>query len=143
MPRRVCFPGDQQHVYGTWQQPERQESRGRYPEPRRVPRPDLLYAQVVKRREGAQRAPRVGEVTQEGVFATPSALEERLANSATSSRVNTSFVERNHLALRQLNWRSSHVRNNSFKVVFSTVARRHACCETEAVLTSPMCSNNV
>ena len=92
-------------VYGTGQQPERQGSRGRYPEPRRVPLPDLLYAQVVKRREGAQRAPRVVEVTQKDVFATPSALEDRLENSATRSRVNTSFVERNHLALRQLNRR--------------------------------------
>jgi transposase-like protein/IS1 family transposase len=31
------------HVYGSWHQPERQGSRGRYPEPRRVPLPDLLY----------------------------------------------------------------------------------------------------
>lgn len=89
------------HVYGVWHQPERQESRGRYPDRRRVPLPDLLYAQVVKRREGG----RVVEVTQKGVFGTPSALAERLENSTTSSMVNTSFVERNNLALRQLNRR--------------------------------------
>jgi IS1 family transposase len=32
------------HVYGQWPQPPRQGPRGRYPAPRRVPSPDLLYA---------------------------------------------------------------------------------------------------
>lgn len=36
------------HAYGVWHQPQRKGNRGRYPKPRRVPRPGLLYAQVVK-----------------------------------------------------------------------------------------------
>jgi IS1 family transposase len=39
------------HVYGQWHQPPRQGNRGRYPARRRVPPPELLYAQVVKQRE--------------------------------------------------------------------------------------------
>ena len=35
-------------VYGQWSQPERQGTRGRYSAPRRMPLPNLLYAQVVK-----------------------------------------------------------------------------------------------
>jgi IS1 family transposase len=39
------------HAYGEWQQPERQGTRSRFPDRRRLPRSDLLYAQVVKQRE--------------------------------------------------------------------------------------------
>jgi hypothetical protein len=46
-------------------QPERQGQRGRRPKPRLVPPPDLLYAQV-HRRKG-----RVVKVTTEVVFGTP------------------------------------------------------------------------
>ncbi len=53
----------------------------------------------------AEKGGRIVEVTQKGIFGTPTALAERLENSATSSMVNTSFVERNNLALRQLNRR--------------------------------------
>jgi len=35
-------------TYGEWYQPERQGTRGAYPNPRRRPLPALLYAQVVK-----------------------------------------------------------------------------------------------
>ena len=38
------------HANGVWHQPARRGSRGRFPR-RRVPHPDLLYAQVVKQRE--------------------------------------------------------------------------------------------
>ena len=39
------------HTYGQWVQPARNGDRGRFPKPRQVPQPGLLYAQVVKRRE--------------------------------------------------------------------------------------------
>src|SRR5438132_12710831 len=38
------------HAYGMWHQPQRQGNRGRYPKPRLMPPPGLLYAQVVKKR---------------------------------------------------------------------------------------------
>lgn len=34
------------HTYGVWYQPQRNGDRGRYPKPRLVPHPSLLYAQV-------------------------------------------------------------------------------------------------
>jgi hypothetical protein len=62
-------------AYGQWSQPERQGQRGRYPAPRRMPRPNLLYAQVVKRRASG----RVVEVTHQVVFGEglPGATEQK------------------------------------------------------------------
>ena len=88
-------------VYGTWHQPERQGKRGPQPAPRRIPLPSLLYAQVVKRREKG----RVVEVSRKPIFGTAAAIETYLALSTTSVTVNTSFVERENLALRQANQR--------------------------------------
>lgn len=56
------YPTALLHAYGEWCQPERQGKRGRYPAPRCLPPPSLLYAQVVKRREKGQ----VVEVTRRG-----------------------------------------------------------------------------
>lgn len=88
-------------VYGTWQQPKRNGTRGRHPAPRRVPLPDLLYAQVVKRREKG----RVVEVTRQVIFGSAARIERALAQSTTSRTVNTSFVERDNLAQREHNRR--------------------------------------
>ncbi len=41
------------HTYGVWVTPERKGSRGRCSQPRLIPVEDLLYAQVVKVREGS------------------------------------------------------------------------------------------
>jgi IS1 family transposase len=81
------------NTYGEWYQPPRQGTRGAYPKPRRRPRSDLLYAQVVKRRECG----RVVEVSTRVVFGTPDAVAECLAHSPVSRTVNTSFVERDNL----------------------------------------------
>lgn len=54
-------------VYGEWYQPQRQGNRGRHPSLRQRPLPDLLYAQVVKRRHKG----RVVEVTNKVVFGEP------------------------------------------------------------------------
>jgi hypothetical protein len=35
-------------MYGVWDTPPRQGTRGRFPKPRRYPPPDLYYAVVVK-----------------------------------------------------------------------------------------------
>jgi len=89
------------HVYGEWYQPVRQGTRGRYPDRRRVAPADLLYAQVVKQRERGQ----VVAVSTKAVFGSEAAIQARLKQSATSSMINTSFVERENLTLRQHNRR--------------------------------------
>jgi IS1 family transposase len=89
------------HVYGQWQQPKRKGARGRYPQRRRVPPPDLLYAQVVKQRERGE----VVAVSRKVVFGAAEAIEARLATLPTSTTINTSFVERENLTLRQHNRR--------------------------------------
>ncbi len=81
------------HAYGEWQQPERQGTRGRFPDRRRVPRSDLLYAQVVKHRERGQ----VGQVSHKVVFGDPTHIAQRLQESVARTSINTSFVERENL----------------------------------------------
>lgn len=89
------------HTYGTWVQPERCGSRGRFPHPRRVPAADLLYAQVVKVRDGG----RVIEVKAKPIFGKAEVIAEQLANSPVSETINTSFGERDNLTQRQSNRR--------------------------------------
>jgi hypothetical protein len=88
-------------AFGQWMPPERQGQRGRRPQPRWVPPPDLLYAQVVKHR----RKGRVVKVTTEVVFGTPEALGAYRKRSPASRRVNTAFVERQNNTMRQRNRR--------------------------------------
>jgi len=89
------------HTYGVLVQPERNGTRGRYPQPRLVPADDLLYAQVVKVRENG----RVTQVKTKVIFGNPEVIAEKLANSPVSSTINTSFVERDNLTQRQSNRR--------------------------------------
>jgi IS1 family transposase/transposase-like protein len=97
------------HAYGTWHHPQRQGNRGRYPKPRRVPSPELLYAQVVKVRERG----RVVDIRSKVVFGDSDAVEAKLAQSCVSSTINTSFVERDNLTQRQMNRRLTR-RTNGF-----------------------------
>jgi hypothetical protein len=89
------------HVYGQWHQPARNGTRGCYPKPRRIAPADLLYAQVVKQRERGE----VIAVSTKLVFGDAAASKARLAASKASTLVNTSFVERDNLTLRQQNRR--------------------------------------
>jgi IS1 family transposase/transposase-like protein len=84
-------------VYGQWVQPPRNGTRGRFPNPRRTPPPDLCYAVVVKEREKG----RVVEVTTRIVYGTREQVEAALQASPVSETINTYGVERNNLTVRQ------------------------------------------
>jgi IS1 family transposase len=77
--------------------------RGPKPKPKLLPPANLLYAQVVKRRERG----RVVEVTTKVIFGSEEAIQECLLASDVSQTVNTSFVERHNLTCRQCNGRMS------------------------------------
>jgi IS1 family transposase len=77
--------------------------RGRKPKPKLLPPSNLLYAQVVKQRQGG----RVVQVTKKVIFGSPEAIQACLALSTTSQTINTSFIERNNLTCRQCNGRLS------------------------------------
>ena len=63
--------------------------------------PDLLYAQVDKRKEHG----RVVEVSRRIVFGQPEAIAGVLEAGGCGSQINTAYVERNNLTMRQNNGR--------------------------------------
>jgi IS1 family transposase len=81
--------------FGRWVQPLRRQGKGPTPKPRWMPLPELLYAQVVK----TMRRRRLVAVTHRVVVGTKAAVEQVLA--ACGWQINTSFVERLNLSLRQ------------------------------------------
>jgi len=99
------------HVYGKWYQPPRRGTRGPPPHPRRVPHKELRYAQVVKTRERGH----VVAVDHKVVFGDAERIAALLAMLPTSATINTSFVEREHLAFRQHNRRLTRKTNGFSK----------------------------
>jgi IS1 family transposase len=81
--------------FGRWVQPPRRQATGPAPKPRWMPLPGLLYAQVVK----TMRRRRLVDVKHRVVFGTLEAVEQVLA--ACGWKINTSFVERLNLDIRQ------------------------------------------
>jgi IS1 family transposase len=81
--------------YGQWMQPERRQAKGPKPKPRWMPRPRLLYAQVVK----SYRRRRIAGVKHRVLFGAAETIESILAKR--SWKTNTSFIERLNLDFRQ------------------------------------------
>ena len=81
--------------FGQWVQPLRRQAKGPAPKPRWMPLPGLLYAQVVK----TIRRRRLVRVRHRVVFGTLEAVEQVLA--ACGGQINTAFIERLNLSLRQ------------------------------------------
>jgi IS1 family transposase len=81
--------------FGRWVQPPRRQPTGPAPKPRWMPLPALLYAQVVK----TMRRRRIMAVKHRVVFGTKAAVDQVL--TACGWQINTAFVERLNLSLRQ------------------------------------------
>jgi hypothetical protein len=81
--------------FGSWHQPERRQATGPLPKPRWMPLPALLYAQVVK----SYRRRRLVGVKHRVVFGTWQRVAHVL--SACGWKINTAFVERLNLDIRQ------------------------------------------
>jgi IS1 family transposase len=81
--------------YGHWVKPARRQAIGPAPQPRWLPLPGLLYAQVIK----TVRRRRLVRVTHRVVFGTLEAAQQVL--TACGWQLNTAFVERLNLSLRQ------------------------------------------
>jgi IS1 family transposase len=81
--------------WGYWVQPARKRERGPAPKPRWMPVPELLYAQVVK----SYRRRRIMGVKYGVVFGTMERVQQVL--SACGGKINTAFVERLNLDIRQ------------------------------------------
>jgi hypothetical protein len=81
--------------YGRWVQPLRRHAQGAAPQPRWLPLPQLLYAQVIK----TVRRQRLVAVTQRVGFGTLEAVNQVLA--PVGWQINPAFVERINLTIRQ------------------------------------------
>jgi IS1 family transposase len=81
--------------YGYWVQPARRQAHGPAPKPRWMPLPQLLYAQVVK----TVRRRRLVRVRHRVVLGTLEAVNQILA--PLGWQINTAFVERLNLSIRQ------------------------------------------
>jgi hypothetical protein len=81
--------------FGCWVQVPRRQATGPAPKPRWMPLPELLYAQVVK----TVRRRRLVDVKHRVVFGTLEAVNQVLR--PLGWQINTAFVERINLSLRQ------------------------------------------
>jgi len=81
--------------FGQWVQPPRQRVQGPTPRRRWMPLPHLLYAQVVKQ----YRRRRLVRVRHRVIFGTLARVRQVLAS--TGRQINTAFIERVNLSIRQ------------------------------------------
>jgi IS1 family transposase len=88
-------------VFGITVQVERKGTRGRIPLPKQVPHPRLKYATVHKERNDN----RVVKVTRKMIMGNERKVKKILKESTVSTKVNTSFIERENGKLRADNGR--------------------------------------
>jgi len=89
--------------YGIQEKTVRTGKRGRPVKPKKMPHPDLKYAQVVKQ----YKKGKVAKVEFKVVFGNEKEGKKLIEKSPVSKHINTSFVERNNLTLRENNGRLS------------------------------------
>jgi IS1 family transposase len=89
------------NAYGVKEEIPKTGRRGRPKSPKLVPPEGLMYCKVIKQREKG----RVTRVDTEVVFGDERKIEELLEASPVSRRINTTFVERNNLTMRERNRR--------------------------------------
>ncbi|MDB4303746.1 hypothetical protein N9934_03035 [Desulfosarcina sp.] len=90
-------------VYGKVVQPSRKPGPGRTPNPKLMAPDDLIYVQVVKH----YKQYRVVKITKKVVFGNPKKVEDILAQSSVSHKINTSYVERQNGTIRHIDARCS------------------------------------
>ncbi|HEX9898114.1 MAG TPA: IS1 family transposase [Candidatus Methylomirabilis sp.] len=94
-------------VFGLWQRPTPTGMPGRPCHPTRIPHPLLGYAQVEKHRQGS----RVVDVNRRVIFGAPDEVLARAQGLRRSNgrkgTINTAYVERHNLTLREENGRLS------------------------------------
>ena len=83
--------------FGQWVQLPRRFSQGRPPLPRWQARPDLQYAQLVKQRVRG----RVVRVTYRVIYGSLDSIQARLTSKGVGQVINTAFIERLNLSIRQ------------------------------------------
>lgn len=83
--------------FGHWVPVPRRHRLGRSPKPRLQPLPDLHYAQVVKKREKG----RVVSVSHRIVYGSLEVVQAVLKDGGVGQIINTSFIERLNLTIRQ------------------------------------------
>jgi hypothetical protein len=88
-------------LFGQWEKPRPTGLPGRPCKARRVPMSELRYAQVHKQRQGG----RVIEVTQNVIYGKRHRVQLQAAGlqraDGTEGQINTSYIERDNLTLRQ------------------------------------------
>jgi IS1 family transposase len=109
-------------VYGIPEDmPKGPRKRGRPKKPKLRPPPELKYAQVVKHR----RKGRVVSISTKVVFGKEEEIKTLLEDSPVSKSVNTSFIERNNLTLRQHSKRLGRKTNGFSKDISKLEAQLH------------------
>ncbi|MHC9540664.1 MAG: IS1 family transposase [Vulcanimicrobiota bacterium] len=125
-PLDVLYTSDEWDAYaGTLRnnlyeivEPEPHDGPGRPPKPKKVPHKDLKYAVVHKHRKGGK----VVQVTRKVVYGNEEEIMKMIEASSVSRTINTAFIERNNLTLREGNRRLTRKTNG-----FSKAARLLDC----------------
>ena len=140
--KRILFTSDELKCYATWILEvfgkvvtfPRTGRRGRPKKSIKVPGKDLLYATVHKTREKG----RIIKVEKRIIFGEDDEIQKILKKSPVSNHVNTSFVERKNLDIRQKNKRmtrktqsfskkpETHDQQMEFTLAFGNFCRVHS-----------------